>query len=78
MKDILGLVVVVIGSSIFGRGFKMLSPELQKKFAKEMHNKMSAFLTKRAPDGVTWTCQECGWSHWVDSVACSNCGEPRR
>ncbi len=53
MKDILGLVIVVIGSSIFGRGFKMLSPELQSKFAKEMHEKMSAFLTKRAVDGAT-------------------------
>ncbi len=52
MKDILGLVIVVIGSSIFGRGFKMLSPELQNKFAKEMHEKISAFLTKRAADGA--------------------------
>ena len=50
MKDILGLVIVVMGASIFGRGFKMLSPDLQTKFAKEMHEKMSAFLTKRAVD----------------------------
>jgi hypothetical protein len=50
MKDILGLVIVVMGASIFERGFKMLSPDLQTKFAKEMHEKMSAFLTKRAAD----------------------------
>lgn len=48
MKDILGLVIVVMGASIFERGFKMLSPDLQTKFAKEMHEKMSAFLTQRA------------------------------
>lgn len=53
MKDVFSLVLVVLGASIFGRGFKMLSPALQDKFAKEMYEKMSAFLTKRAVDGAT-------------------------
>jgi hypothetical protein len=67
MKDILGLVIVTMGASIFGRGFEMLSPDLQTEFAKEMYEKMIAFLTQRTADGANVSAES-------DSVG----GTPRR
>lgn len=69
MKDILGLVIVIIGSSIFGRGFKMLSPELQSKFAKEMHEKQSV-----QPDELEYCDNNHHYIKGDDPAICS-CGK---
>lgn len=73
MKDIFALLIVVFGASVFQRGFNMLSSGLQNKFANEMYEKMSAFLTPRALD----TCQTCGGTGALSSGAaewpCEDC-----